>query len=198
MAPTVTLFGVTEREIYVGRILTLRLKYLRQADGSDRLREIVEHAPGAAVVAVDADGQVLLVRQFRPAVDANLLELPAGLVDTGEQPIDCARRELAEETGFSAGRLEPLVRFYTSPGFTNELIHIFVATELRQSAFEPDEEEDIELVRMPLERAIDQVLSGELSDAKTVAGLLAYRSRKSEVRSQKSEVRSSATVTADH
>ncbi len=138
------------------------------------MREIVEHAPGAAVVAIDADGQVLLVRQLRPAVEANLLELPAGLVEPGEQPIDCARRELAEETGFSADRLEPLVRFYTSPGFSTELVHIFVATGLRESAVDPDEEEEIELVRLPLEYAIDQVLQGGLSDAKTIAGLLAY------------------------
>src|SRR5438045_1035793 len=92
----------TEHEIYAGRVVTLRLKYLRQPDGSARVREIVEHSPGAAVVAIDADRQVLLVRQPRPAVGASLLELPAGLVDPDEQPIDCARRELAEETGFAA------------------------------------------------------------------------------------------------
>jgi ADP-ribose pyrophosphatase len=163
-----------EREVYRGRVVTLRLKYLAQPDGRTHLREIVEHAPGAAVVAVDADGQVLLVRQLRPAVDAYLLELPAGLVDPGEQPIDCARRELEEETGYTAQRLEPLVRFYTSPGFTTELIHIFVATGLRACLVDPDEEEEIELVRMPVERAISQVLDGEISDAKTIAGLLAY------------------------
>src|SRR6267142_2166931 len=107
-----------EREIYTGRIVTLRLKSLPQPDGSTRLREIVEHAPGAAVVAVDAERLVLLVRQHRPAVNADVLELPAGLVDPGEEPIDCARRELQEETGYAAGRLEPLVSFYTSPGFS--------------------------------------------------------------------------------
>src|SRR5712692_6013281 len=168
----------TEREIYAGRVVTLRLKYLRQPDGRTHLREIVEHAPGAAIVAVDADGQVLLVRQHRPAVDANLLELPAGLVDPGEQPLDAARRELAEETGFSADHVEPLVRFYTSPGFSTELIYIFVATGLREATVDHDEEEEIELVRMPVEDAIHQVLDGEISDAKTVAGLLAYARKK--------------------
>src|SRR5713101_8278333 len=174
----------TDREIYAGRVVTLRLKYLRQPDGRTLLREIVEHVPGAAVVAVDADGQVLLVRQHRPAVDAHLLELPAGLVDPGEQPIDTARRELAEETGFAADHVESLVSFYTSPGFSTELIHIFVATDLHESPLEPDEDAEIELVRLPLEDAIHQVLEGEISDAKTVAGLLAYRSQKSEVRNQ--------------
>jgi ADP-ribose pyrophosphatase len=164
----------TDREVYAGRVVTLRLKYLARPDGSTRLREIVEHVPGAAVVAVDADGQVLLVRQFRPAVGARLLELPAGLVDPGEQPIESARRELAEETGYAADHLEPLVRCYSSPGYTTELIHIFVATGLHPASAEADPEEEIELIRMPLEQAIDQVLKGELSDAKTVAGLLAY------------------------
>lgn len=163
-----------EREIYAGRVVTLRLKYLPQPDGRRHLREIVEHAPGAAVVAVDDDGQVLLVRQLRPAVDAALLELPAGLVDAGESPIDCARRELAEETGLAASYVEPLVSFYTSPGFSTELIHIFVATGLREASVEHDEEEDIQLVRLPLEDAIRQVTQTEISDAKTVAGLVAY------------------------
>src|SRR5712691_6168265 len=122
----------TEREIYAGRVVTLRLKYLRRQDGRTLVREIGEHAPGAAVVAVDADGQVLLVRQLRPAVGAHLLELPAGLVDPGELPIDTARRELEEETGFTAQHLEPLVRFYASPGFSTELLHIFVATSLQE------------------------------------------------------------------
>jgi len=166
-----------EREIYAGRVVTLRLKYLDQPDGSRRLREIVEHAPGAAVVAVDDRGQVLLVRQPRPAVATRLLELPAGLVDPGEQPIDCARRELAEETGYAARELEPLVSFYTSPGFCTELIHIFVARGLHEITVDHDEEEEIELVRLPLEQAIRHVMESELSDAKTIAGLLAYARR---------------------
>ncbi|HEV7665693.1 MAG TPA: NUDIX hydrolase, partial [Chloroflexota bacterium] len=154
------------------------LKYLPQPDGSTRLREVVEHAAGAAVVAVDGGGQVLLVRQPRPAVGARLLELPAGLVDPGEEPIDTARRELEEETGYTAGQIARLVSFYTSPGFSTELIHIFVATDLHQTAVHFDEEEEIELVRLPLEEAIRQVMQTELSDAKTVAGLLAYAQRR--------------------
>lgn len=168
-----------EREIYAGRIVTLRLKYLPQPDGSRRLREIVEHAPGAAVVAIDDQQRVVLVRQERPAVAAHILELPAGLLDPGEQPIDCARRELAEETGLSARSVEPLVSFYTSPGFSTELIHIFLGTGLEEARLPRDEEEEIEVVRMPVDDAIAQVLRGELSDAKTLTGLLAYRRRMS-------------------
>ena len=163
-----------ERELYAGRVVTLRLKTYPQPDGSTRVREIVEHAPGAAVVALDADNLVLLVRQPREAVGGRLLELPAGLVDPGEEPIESAGRELAEETGYAANRLEPLLRFYTSPGFCDELIHVFVGTELRAVEVAPHADEDIELVRLPLQDAIDRVLTGEISDAKTVAGLLAY------------------------
>jgi ADP-ribose pyrophosphatase len=177
-----------DREIYAGRIVTLRLKYLAQPDGRRHLREIVEHKPGAAAVAVDDQGQVLLVRQLRPAVGASILELPAGLIDPGEQPIDCARRELQEETGYRARTLVPLVAFYTSPGFTDELIHIFVAIDLEAGAVAHDEEEDIQLVRLPLADAIAQVMHAEISDAKTVSGLLAYAARVREVRSQNSDV----------
>ena len=163
-----------DREIYAGRILTLRLKYLPQPDGRRQLREIVEHQPAAATVAVDDQARVVLVRQLRAAVDAHVLELPAGLIEPGEAPIDCARRELSEETGYVAGRLEPLVSFYTSPGFTTELVHVFLATELVLATASLDEEEDIEVVRLPLEVALAHVMRREVSDAKTVSGLLAY------------------------
>jgi ADP-ribose diphosphatase len=166
-----------DRVVYAGRILTLWLKYLELADGRRHLREIVEHRPGAAAVAVDEDGQVLLVRQQRPAVGLAVLELPAGLIDPGEAPIDTARRELEEETGYAAGVLEPLVAFYTSPGFTDELIHIFVASSLEKTEMRHDEEEEIEVVRMPLGSALEHVMRREISDAKTVAGLLAYAQR---------------------
>jgi ADP-ribose pyrophosphatase len=163
-----------DRLVYAGRILDLHLKYVDGSDGRRHLREIVEHRPGAAVVAVDESRQVVLVRQYRPAVGASLLELPAGLIDPGEKPIDAARRELEEEAGYAADRLELLVEFYTSPGFTDELIHIFAASGLHQTATRPEDEEEIEVVRLPLEAAIEQVMQGEISDAKTVSGLLAY------------------------
>ncbi len=163
-----------DRQVYAGRILSLWIRYVRGRDGKRHMREIVEHEPAAAVVAVDEAGQVLLVRQPRPAAGGRILELPAGLIDSGEEPIDAARRELREETGFVSGDLRPLVRFYTSPGFTDELVHLFAATMLTEDATQHDEEEEIELVRMPLQDAIERVMHGEISDAKTVAGLLAY------------------------
>src|SRR4051812_14077341 len=122
----------SRQEIYAGRVVTLvkRGKY-----------EIVEHAGGAAVVAIDDAGNVLLVRQARPAVGAHLLELPAGLVDPGEAPIDTAGRELEEETGYAAEALEPLVSFYSSPGFSTELLQVFVARGLRETRHRFDDDE---------------------------------------------------------
>ena len=165
---------MSDELIYSGRVVTLRLKRLRQPDGRTFVREIVEHAPGAAIVAVDDARNVLLVRQHRPAAAADLLELPAGIVDPGEEPLQTARRELEEETGFSADRVQPLARFYSSPGFCTEVLYVFLATGLRACESARDQEEALELVRMPLADAIATVLTGELSDAKTITGLLAY------------------------
>jgi ADP-ribose pyrophosphatase len=107
-------------------------------------------------------------------VGASVLELPAGLVDEGETPIECARRELAEETGYHAARLEPLVEFYTSPGFCTERIHVFVGSDLEPVEAAHDVDEEIELIRLPVAAALDRVLKQEVSDAKTITGLLAY------------------------
>jgi ADP-ribose pyrophosphatase len=165
------------QEIYAGRVVTLRMKQVQRPDGRVLMREIVEHRPGAAVVAVDAEGRVLLVRQARPAVGVDVLELPAGIVEPDETPAECALRELAEETGFTAGQIEPLVQVYSSPGFCTEVLHIFSATGLVAVQVAQDEEEEIEVVRLPLAEAIEQVLADGIGDAKTVAGLLAYRYR---------------------
>jgi ADP-ribose pyrophosphatase len=170
---------VPEREIYAGRIVTLRLRDVPGRDGAVHVREIVEHAPAAAVVAVDEQQEILLVRQLRPAVGQVLLELPAGILDPGEDPVTCARRELEEETGYTADRLEPLVRFYPSPGFCTELLHVFVAQGLRECSGQPDDDEELELVRMPLAEAMQLVRRGEITDSKTVIGLLAFREYRS-------------------
>jgi ADP-ribose pyrophosphatase len=125
----------------------------------DRSREIVEHAGSVAIVAVDGDGQVVLVRQFREPVRGELLELPAGVIDDGERPLDAAKRELREETGLAGGRWRKLAAFWTSPGFLRE-----------QGEADPDDDEDVELVRIPLDEAV--ATAHELDDLKTIAGLL--------------------------
>jgi ADP-ribose pyrophosphatase len=165
------------RVLYDGRIVRLVLEETPLADGGVRRREIVEHADGAAVVAIDTRGDLLLVRQQRPAVGISLLELPAGMVDPDETPLACARRELEEETGYTCDTLELLASFYSSPGFCNERLYVFLAKDLRGGSAADDADEELELVRMPVARALELLARGDIVDAKTIVGLLAYQAR---------------------
>jgi len=140
--------------------------------GRKTKREIVEHGGVAAIVVIDSENNVLLVRQYRKPVERVLLEIPAGGMEPGEDALVCARRELEEETGFSAERWEELGFFYTSPGFCSEQMHLYLATELRPAKNAADDDENIELVRVPLTSVPDLIASGEVCDAKSIAGLL--------------------------
>jgi len=161
----------TER-IYQGRLVGLRVDTVELPSGRNTKREIVEHGGVAAIVAIDSENNVLLVRQYRKAVEGMLLEIPAGGMEPGEDALVCASRELEEETGFSAERWEELGFFYTSPGFCTEQMHLYLATELIPAENAADDDENIELVRVPLTTAPELIASGEVCDAKSIAGLL--------------------------
>ena len=161
----------TER-IYQGRLVGLRVDTVELPSGRKTKREIVEHGGVAAIVAIDSENNVLLVRQYRKPVERVLLEIPAGGMEPGEDALVCARRELEEETGFSAERWEELGFFYTSPGFCTEQMHLYLATELRPAKNAADDDENIELVRVPLTSVPELIASGEVCDAKSIAGLL--------------------------
>jgi ADP-ribose pyrophosphatase len=137
--------------------------------GDDR-REIVEHAGSVAIVAIDREGRVLLVRQFREPARRTLLELPAGAIDEGEEPLESAKRELEEETGYRGGRWRELGELWTSPGFLRELMHLFLAEDVEPGEPSPDEDEEVELVHVPFDEAV--ATAADTRDAKTVAGLL--------------------------
>ena len=158
--------------IYQGKILNLRVDTLRLPSGRLTQREIIEHEPCVAMVALDAAGNVLLVRQPREAVGKELLEIPAGKIEPGESPRECLERELREETGYSPGEVEELGGFYTSPGFCSEYIHLYLVRNPRPSGESPDPDEISELVRLPLKRVPELIASGELCDAKSIAGLI--------------------------
>jgi ADP-ribose pyrophosphatase len=160
------------RRVFEGKIARLRVDTVQLAGGRTAQREIVEHEPVVAIVPIDSDGNVVLVRQYRLATGVVLLEVPAGGVDPGETPEDAAQRELAEEIGMRTGHLEPLAEFYVSPGFLTEYVYAFLATDLRDSPAEADEDEDIAVVRMPLADAVVMVERGEFHDAKSIACLL--------------------------
>lgn len=159
------------RRLFEGRIVGLRIDTVELPDGRTSTREIVEHDAVVAVVPLLEGGDVLLVRQYRLATGRTMLEIPAGIVDPGEEAEAAAQRELGEETGQRAGKLERLGGFFVSPGFTNEFVHVFLATDLREVDMRPDEDEDIEVVRMPLAEALRLVGSGEICDGKSVIGL---------------------------
>lgn len=158
--------------VFNGSLLTVRRDTVELPNGKPATRELVEHPGAVAVVPVRSDGKVLLVRQYRYPVGRLTLEIPAGKLDQGEQPEDCAKRELEEETGYQAGKLRRLAAVLTTPGFTNELIHLYVAEELVLKERHPDEDEFIDVEVFSPDEIRIMIENGTLSDAKTLLGLL--------------------------
>jgi len=156
---------------YRGRLVRVRLDTVRLPTGRDATWEVVEHPAAVAILAVEA-GAAVLVRQYRHVVGQELLEVPAGLLKPGEDPLEGARRELAEEAGCRARVWEPALRFYTSPGFTDEVIHLFIARDLEWSQSRPDRHEFIRVVRLPRPQWVAAMRDGRIRDAKTITALL--------------------------
>jgi len=142
--------------------------------GRETTREIVEHADCVAVVVVDADNNVLLVKQFRKPVEKELLEVPAGGIDPGEDPETTVRRELREEIGYLPRRVERLGGFYSAPGYCSEYLYLYLATDLTPSRLHAEDTESIELVRVPITQIPGLIASGKICDAKSIAGLLSF------------------------
>lgn len=165
------------RRVYTGRVLNLDIDTVRFPDGSTGELEIIRHPGAAAVVPLasplgSADPVVLMLRQFRYAVGGPLWEIPAGRLESGESPESCARRELREEAGVQPGRLERLTTIWTTPGFTDEAIHLFLAADLTTVEVSREPDEFIEVVPRPLTDVLAAIKSGEISDAKTVVAIL--------------------------
>ena len=150
----------------------------RMSDGREFSRQVILHPGAVAVVAVVDDEHVCLIRNYRVAVERELIEVPAGTLEMGEPPATTARRELEEETGYIAGRLEPLVELLMSPGILNERIHVFVAYDLRPGPAQREEPEEIQNYIVRLEDALAMIERGEIQDAKTIAALLLYDRRR--------------------
>jgi ADP-ribose pyrophosphatase len=161
--------------VYDGRVVRLRVDTVTTANGRETTREIVEHSDVIVVVPIDAEDNVLMVRQYRKPVEKELLELPAGGIDHGEDPEDAVRRELREEIGYLPQKLERLGGFYSAPGYCSEYLHLYLATDLVPSRLLAEDTEEISLVRVSAEQIEDLIASGQLCDAKTIAGLLTYR-----------------------
>lgn len=160
------------RIAYEGRLINLRVDSVKLPSGRETTREIVEHNGAVVIVAVDAEDHVLLVRQYRSAVGEALIELPAGTKEPDEDPLQCAHRELREETGYGARRMEELGGVYAGPGYSTEYLHLFLATDLHLVGSVMDEDEIMNVFQVPLRQVHEMIDRGEIRDSKSVAGLL--------------------------
>ncbi|MAS33024.1 MAG: ADP-ribose pyrophosphatase [Anaerolineaceae bacterium] len=158
--------------IYDGKVVNLALYEISLPDGDKAIRELIEHTGAVAIVALDDEQQVLLVRQYRIGAGDSLYEIPAGLLEPDELPEDCAIRELREETGYQPGSLQPMGGYYTAPGYTTEYIYLYLAQDLTPAPLQQDHDEFVEMVRVPLTEALSMIERQEIVDGKSIIGLL--------------------------
>jgi ADP-ribose pyrophosphatase len=161
----------TER-IYEGHIVNLRVDTVELPDGRVSKREVVEHRGAVAIVPLLDTDTLVVTRQFRQPTGQELLEIPAGTLDKGEDPDDCAKRELGEEIGYEPGKLTLMFRSYLAPGYSSEMLHTYLATDLHPVPTGRDEDEFIEIVHIKLDQAVELIRSGEIKDAKSICGIL--------------------------
>jgi len=164
--------------IYEGRAVKLRVDTVQMPSGRETAREIVEHEDCVAIIAIDAENNVLLVNQFRKPIEKELLEIPAGGIDSGEDAVAAVRRELQEETGYLPGKVEKLGGFYSAPGYCTEYLYLYLATDLTPSQLYAEDTENIRLIRVPVSQIPELITSGRICDAKSIAGLLTFLEQK--------------------
>ena len=168
---------MVKKKIFEGKILGLSVHHIK-VRGRKATREIIEHRGAAAMLAIDKDNKVILVKQHRYP-KGNVLEIPAGTLEKGENPKKCAFRELQEETGYKARKMTPLIKYYPSVGYNTEIIHCYLASGLSQPGnLELDEDEIISVVKVPLKKLIKMILTGKIIDSKTICAVLTYAAKK--------------------
>jgi ADP-ribose pyrophosphatase len=167
------------REIFSGRIIKVRVDTVSLPNGKQSTREVVEHAGAVAVVALDNDNNIIMVRQYRKPVEMVLMEIPAGTMEMDEDPLLCAQRELAEETGYSAKHWEKVLSYFSAPGFTDECLHLYLASGLTGGEIDLDDDEFVETVHLPLKEAWHMIFAGNIMDGKSIIGIQYAMSRES-------------------
>lgn len=168
---------IEKRVIYKGRILTLRADTIELPNGNTAFREVIEHSGGAAVLALNDNGEIYLIKQFRYPYNEVIYEIPAGKLSVDESPLECASRELTEETGIIAGKLSLMNTIYPSPGYTDEKLYIYLAENLAVGVTNLDTDEFVELVSVPFNKALQMVNDGIIRDCKTVVAIYHYALR---------------------
>lgn len=164
---------VRKKTVWRGRAVDFRVDTVRLPNGKLATREYLDHPGAVGVVPLLPGRRVVMVRQYRHPVREVTLELPAGKLDPRESPLACVKRELREETGYTARKIAPLIQYWPTPAFANEVLHLYVAEGLKAGKMDTDEDEFLECVTLPLRKALDLVRRGEIRDSKTVIGLLA-------------------------
>lgn len=159
-------------KIYEGKVVTLRVDTIELPNRKYSKREIIEHSGAVAIVAVTDNKEIIMVKQYRKAIEDFLLELPAGKLDYNEDPLDCAKRELKEETGYESDNIELLCEIHTSPGFSNEKIHIFLARDLKEGEPDLDEGEYLEVDKIEIKTILNMIYRNEITDSKSISGIL--------------------------
>lgn len=162
---------IKSKRIYEGRVIDLRVDEVILPQGKTAIREIVEHAGAVAAVPLLPGGKIILIRQFRKPVEEIIYEIPAGRIEKEEDSRSCIERELKEEIGYRAGKLKRLISYYPSPGFSSELIHLFLATDLEKKEQNLEEDEFLEIVILRFDEALRMIEEGKIRDGKTILGL---------------------------
>ncbi|WP_139489266.1 NUDIX domain-containing protein [Brevibacillus dissolubilis] len=168
---------ISSQPIFDGKVIKVKVDEVLLPNGNTSKREIVNHPGAVAVIPITDDGQMVCVRQFRKPLERSILEVPAGKLEKGEDPLECAKRELEEETGYQASQYTHISSFYTSPGFADEILHLYMATGLTAGESRPDEDEFVEILHLTLEEAKKLHETGEIRDAKTVLALFAWENQ---------------------
>jgi ADP-ribose pyrophosphatase len=169
---------ISTNSIFEGKVISLQVDDVELPNGKMGQREIVKHPGAVAIIAFTAEGKLVLVRQFRKPLEKEIFEIPAGKLEKGEDPLQCAFRELEEETGYTSKQCELLVTFYTSPGFADELIYVYEAGELSLGEAHTDEDEFVEVVAVTLEEALEMVKKEQIHDAKTMYAIMHWQVKK--------------------
>lgn len=160
--------------VYRGRLVNLRIDNLKSKDFNRKI-EVVEHSGAVVMIPIDKEGKILLVKQWRAPIKQIIIELPAGTLEEGEDPVSCAQRELQEEIGHQANKITPLGGFFSAPGFCTEYLHLFLAEDLKEKTLLGDDDEGIDILPCSLESSLNMIEDGIICDAKTIAGILRYK-----------------------
>lgn len=162
---------LSSREIFRGRIIKLRVDQVSLPDGSESIREIVEHSGAVGIVALDEENNLWMVRQYRKALEKVLLEIPAGTLEEDEEPLLCARRELEEETGLQAAKWQEILSYHSAPGFCDEKLYLYMARDLSCGEGQLDRDEFLEVKKVPLQEAYEMIFGQEIVDGKSIIGI---------------------------